>query len=354
MHSRRTFLQAGVAVSLAASDNPGGSGVKEVHYQVGSNSEATVPGASAAFNLATQGIFPVGYHAVDNAGNAETARGLSVKIDSAPPTISSSLAPPANAAGWNNSNVTVGFVCADALSGIAACTSPATISTDGADQTVNGTASDVAGNSATTARTVSVDRTPPLLTMPVLAPNYPLNSSLTLGFSSSDSLSGLAGASATLNGSPVSSGNTVTLSHAGVNTFTLTAADVAGNTANQTTTFSVLYNFEAFLAPLANDGSSVIRLGRTVPVKFRLTDGSGASAAGAIAHLAIQLISNGAPVGTPIDATGSGSADAGNVFRYDGAQYIYNLDTTPLTVGTWQLQAILDDGTVHTVTIGLK
>src|SRR5262249_40655670 len=120
----------GVVVSLATTDNPGGSGVKEGHYKVGNNSEVTVPGASGAVNLAAQGMFTVGYHAVDNVGNVEPVHGLTVKIDSAPPTISSSLAPPANAAGWNNSNVTVSFSCADGLSGIATCPSPVAISAD--------------------------------------------------------------------------------------------------------------------------------------------------------------------------------------------------------------------------------
>jgi hypothetical protein len=153
---------------------------------------------------------------------------------------------------------------------------------------------------------------------------------------------------------PVSSGTTLSLGHPGTNTFTLAATDVAGNTAAQTATFTVLYNFSGFLPPISNDGGTVFKLGSTVPVKFRLTGGSGASVSTAVAHLALQLTSNGVPSGTPIDATASGGADAGNLFRYDGTQYIFNLSTTALTVGTWQLQAILDDGTTHTVLIGAK
>src|SRR5262249_6729516 len=51
------------AVSLAATDNPGGSGVKEVRYKVGSNSEVVVPSGATAFNLTTQGVFPIHYYA---------------------------------------------------------------------------------------------------------------------------------------------------------------------------------------------------------------------------------------------------------------------------------------------------
>jgi hypothetical protein len=250
--------------------------------------------------------------------------------------------------------VTVSFSCADDVSGVATCTTPITVRTEGANQAVNGTATDLARNQATTTRTVSVDKTPPSLTMPTLAGSYALNASVTLGFAASDSLSGLSSVTATLNGAPVSSGNTLTLRQPGTNTFTLTATDVAGNTATQTATFTVLYNFGGFLPPVSSDGGTVFKLGSTVPVKFRLTDGSGAGVSGAVAHLALQLMSNGLPSGTAVDATPSGGADTGNLFRYDGTQYIFNLSTTALTTGVWQLQAILDDGTVHTVLIGAK
>jgi len=58
--------------------------------------------------------------------------------------------------------------------------------------------------------------------------------------------------------------------------------------------------------------------------------------------------------GTPIDATAPGNADVGDLFRFDGTQYIFNWSTQPFSTGTWQMQAQLDDGTVHTVVVGLK
>ena len=343
-----------VALSLVATDNPGGSGVKEIRYTIGSNQEVVVPGSSTVLQLTSQGIVPIRYHAVDIAGNVETARSLTVRVDLASPTISPSQAPLANAAGWNSGNVTVSFSCADPLSGVAACTSPVTVSAEGANQTVKGTVSDLAGNSATTTRVISLDRTPPALTMPALLGSYALNTSLALTFAASDSLSGLASMQATLNGSPVTSGSTVTLTRPGTSTFTLTATDVAGNTATQTATFTVLYTFGGFLPPISNDGSAVFRLGSTVPVKFQLTSAGGAPVSTAVAHLRLQMLSNGTPVGDPIDGMPAGSADTGNVFRYAGDQYLYNLSTAPLSRGVWQIQALLDDGTVHSVAIGTR
>ena len=341
-------------LTLDATDNSGGSGVKELTYQIGAQPAIVVPGGSKTLLFNSEGVYSLTFFAADNAGNVETSQSLLVRVDKTPPTIASSQIPAANGAGWNNSDVTVTFSCADSLSGVATCTSPGTVSSDGANQVVTGTAVDRAGNSATVSRSVNLDETPPVLTMPVLASSYVYNASLTLTFSSGDTLSGIALSQATFNGAPVVSGATFTLNHPGMNTFTLTATDVAGNTSTNTATFSVLYNFGGFLPPVPNDSAGVFKLGSVVPVKFRLTDASGVSVATAVARLALQLYMGGQPVGTPIDATPPGNADVGDLFRYDGSQYIYNLSTKALTVGTWQLQVRLDDGTVHSVAIGLK
>jgi len=344
-----------VTVALTSTDSePNGSGVKEIHYTIVGNPEVVVPGGSATVNFTTEGIFSLSYFAVDNAGNVEAAHQLTIQIDLTPPKISSSQAPPANAAGWNNSNVTVSFTCSDNLSGVDSCTAPVAVSTEGAGQVVTGTATDKAGNSATTLRTINLDKTPPVLTMPTLAPSYLLNSSLTFNFGATDALSGVASMQATFNGTPITSGTTLTLTHLATNTFTLTATDVAGNTATQTATFAVVYNFIGFLPPIPNDGSGLFKLGRTVPVKFQLTDAKGALISTAVAHLTIQMISGNTLQGTPIDATAPGNADVGDLFRFDGTQYIFNWSTQPFSTGTWQMQAQLDDGTVHTVVVGLK
>jgi hypothetical protein len=344
-----------VSVTLSSTDSePNGSGVKEIHYQIGAATPVVVAGASATVNFTTEGVFALSYFGVDNTGNVEATHSLTIQIDLTPPAISSSQAPPANSAGWNNTNVTVSFTCADNLSGVDTCTAPITVSTEGAGQVINGTATDKAGNSATTSRTINLDKTPPVLTMPTFASSYLLNSSLTLNFGATDALSGVASMQATLNGTPVTSGTTLTLTHLATNTFTLTATDVAGNTATQTATFAVVYNFIGFLPPIPNDGTGLFKLGSTVPVKFQLTDAKGTLISTAVAHLTIQMISGNTLQGTAIDATAPGNSDVGDLFRFDGTQYIFNWSTQPLSTGTWQLQARLDDGTVHTVVMGTK
>ena len=76
-----------VSVALSATDNAGGSGVKEIHYTIGATPEVVVAGASTTLNFSAEGTYSIAFHAVDNAGNTEAAQSLSVRIDETPPTI---------------------------------------------------------------------------------------------------------------------------------------------------------------------------------------------------------------------------------------------------------------------------
>ena len=113
-----------------------------------------------------EGTHTISYGSTDKAGNVEAAKTVTVEIDKSDPTITHTLAPEANGNGWNNADVTVTFTCADQddLSGIASCTAPQTVTTEGKDQPVTGTATDNAGNTATDPATVSLDKTKPTIT----------------------------------------------------------------------------------------------------------------------------------------------------------------------------------------------
>ena len=59
-----------------------------------------------------------------------------------PPSITASISPATNVNGWNNSAVTVSFTCVAGTYPIQSCTSPATVTAEGANQVVTGTATD--------------------------------------------------------------------------------------------------------------------------------------------------------------------------------------------------------------------
>src|SRR5262249_53332452 len=146
----------------------------------------------------------------------------------------------------------------------------------------------------------------------------------------------------------------VVLNHLGTNTFRLTATDNNANTATQSATFTVLYNFGGFLPPLQPDSTGVFTKGGTLPVSFTLSDVNGVQIASAMATLTVQQISGDVLLGLPMDAIAPGNSDTGNLFRFNGQKYNYNLSTQPLSTGTWQKQVHLDDNSVHTFLVGVK
>ncbi len=154
-------------------------------------------------------------------------------IDNDPPIITSKVSPAPNAAGWNNTSVTVSFECSDKTSGIDTCPSPVTVSSEGANIATTGTATDKAGNTAAAAVNINLD-----LTAPSVAVTSPANGStaaagnpITVNGTISDALSGIAGV--TCNGSPASvSGSSFVcsvLSSSSSTSVAVQVTDVAGN-----------------------------------------------------------------------------------------------------------------------------
>ena len=346
---------ADVRITLTATDPAGGSGVKEIRYTIGEEPEVIVPGDIAEVDLRSEGISTIRYHAVDHAERVEAPHLLTVRIDKTGPNVISSQLPIANSSGWNNTGVNVQFEGADAYSGGVSCTPAAvSVTAEGADQSVGTVCIDASGNRTSATRTVRIDKSAPRLTLPSLASSYLLNSTISPSFGASDALSGLSSVLATLDGSAVPSGAPIKVNRVGLHTFSLMAFDQAGNSSGRSVTFTVGYRFSGFLPPLtAGGGRSVFELGSTIPVKFRLTDAGGSPISSAVARLSLQSYSDGQPVGGSIDGTSVGAA-TGNLFRFDGSHYSYNLDTGPLSAGTWLLWASLDDGSVHAVEIELK
>jgi hypothetical protein len=84
------------------------------------------------------------------------------------------------------------------------------------------------------------DITPPILSMPAIPANPMLLSTTTLMFSATDAGSGIGSIVATLDGAPLTNGETVTFTKPGANAFVLTAIDNAGNPASREIDFTVL------------------------------------------------------------------------------------------------------------------
>jgi len=151
--------------------------------------------------------------------------------------------------------ITVALVTATNLSGIASVTGPVTVSSEEANQNVNGEAIDYAGNTATTFIKLSVDKTPPVITITTPeSKEYLASDNITLDFTVADALSDVSGFQATLNGLPVTNGQTINLSTMeGSYTLTVQANDKADNSASKSVIFTVM-------SPKALKNSAVTKL----------------------------------------------------------------------------------------------
>ncbi len=213
-----------------------------------SDSLSGVATCPAAKNLTLEGARQiVTGTSTDIAGNSTTAS-VTVNIDKTPPTITATPSVSPNAAGWITTPVTVNFACADSLSGIAICPAPQPVTSDGKGEVISGTAVDQAGNTASSAVTLNVDRTPPVITVTVSpAPNAAgwNNTGVTVTFHCSDAVSGVATCPA-----PVS-----VLSDGANQIISGTATDVAGNSASTSVTLNIAKSpplITALLSPAAN------------------------------------------------------------------------------------------------------
>jgi hypothetical protein len=272
---------------------------------------------------------------------------IAAACDTTPPTAAPTQSPPANANGWNNTDVTVTWNWSDSESGVdpSNCTNESTSSGEGT-LVLTASCKDKAGNQGSAQYKVEVDKTPPSVTVKGVAngATYQLGSVPTAGCSTTDALSGVA-AQATPNssGGPVGA---VTATCSG-------ASDKAGNvTPPVSVTYNVTYVWTGFFKPVdnpptANSGNA----GAAVAVKFSLAGNQGTS-----------IFAAGSPSSTPVacaapgSTTGPTTPTTGNL-TYDttGGQYVYVWKTDKAWANQCrQLTVTLADGTEHSALLAFK
>ena len=184
-----SWAASSVTVGLSATDNVGGSGVKNLTYSASGAqtiSQITVPGSAASFVISAQGVTTVSFFGSDVAGNTSSPQSETVKIDTAPPTdVTTATIPsgggtaPYTPGTATNKDVTITFTCSDALSGVSTLTFTSgatttstgtnplsvTVTSAGANQSVTALCTDAAGNTTTTTvGSIDIVRTAPGIT----------------------------------------------------------------------------------------------------------------------------------------------------------------------------------------------
>ena len=284
----------------------------------------------------------------DRAGNtapADTATSPDFKIDKTAPLVAyqtGSATPAANAAGWNNTNVTVTFEANDQLSGMGAtdaaktATNTATTTGEGTNISVGSPAfTDRAGNSAAAGTATSsdfkIDKTKPVVTVTGVSngATYTTGNVPTPDCDTQDQPN--------LSGVKTDASVNVTGGTGGFGTLTATCSGAVDNADNNqaapvSVTYSVKAAFDGFLQPIDGHAVNTGKYGRTYPIKWQLRDSSGALISDSAAQLLVGTMTGGQKLVTcnnfslePEDALEE-STTGNTSLRYDATsdQFIYN------------------------------
>ena len=156
-------------------------------------------------------------------------------------------------------------------------------------------------------------------------------------------------------GPAIQSGGLLDTSTVGPHTFTVTATDLSGNTVSRSATYKVFFTFGGFLPPVNNP--PVLNLdnaGRTIPVKWSLTNAAGQAYAQLNAVQSISSRSVACPSGTPM-SDGPDVAIGLSGLKVTGNQFNLNWSTDKSWAGTCRrLFVHFADGTTPYVDFQFK
>ncbi|TIC87512.1 hypothetical protein E8D34_10370 [Nocardioides sp. GY 10113] len=367
------FRTSPVPVTVTASDDR--PGVTASCTDGATTESVALTGGVGTFDATGEGIHDVTCTATDAVGNTSAAATAQVKIDLTQPEITVQ-AP--DAEWFKDSPVEVTVTASDALSGLAGvtCTDGAitesVVLTGGVGtfdavgegiHDVSCTATDLAGNTNGSGDRAKIDLTAPDLNISgaVDGASIDICTAQAPTFDPSDPLlkDGNEGSGVVDSSDSWTAPATLGL---GDFVYTATATDLAGNVKDESRTYRGVYGsaYTGVLQPINRDGSSLFKVGSTVPVKFTLACG-GVPITNAKPTLSV--VAAGSVSGTGVDeAVSTSAATTGNAFRYSDGQYIFNLSTkaaynnvTFAANKKYDLLINLGDGTApKTVTIGFN
>lgn len=345
--------KADATVTASATEQADGwpvTGITFTNSGAQGGTPTTISGASASTLISSEGITTVGVSARDEAGNHGDGA-ATVRVDKTVPVVTCAAADGA----WHAADVQIPCTASDALSGLARGADASfvlTTAVPAGTETSNAstgtlTVADLADNASVAGPVAGnkVDRKAPsiAITAPAAA-TYILNQPVAAAYACSDGGSGVA----TCTG-PVASGANFETTGVGTPQFTVNAADNVANASSASVNYTVAYNVCALY-----DESKAVKSGSVVPVKLKLCDYAGvnvSSAAVVVNAAGVRQVSTSAD-GALMDA---GAANEDNNFRFAGDAYIFNLKTTGLATGTFELRFTASgDPTTHTVRFQVK
>lgn len=285
--------------------------------------------------------------AVDYAGAETTVTHTYTVFDVIPPI--ATIETPSDGAVYSlGADVVVGYSCDDGSggSGIAGCFGPlpsgAPLPTDRlGTSTFQVDAYDGASNHGSTTVSYTVaDLTPPTITIasPEEGASYLLGEVVSPSYRCYDDVDG---------GRVACEATAINTSTYGAHTFRVDARDSSGNASSATRTYSVVYDFDGFFAPLAPEPTIVtLKAGGDVPVKFSLGGDQG---------LDIFAAPPAWRPGCPSASTDSSRAAGSLDYNAAVGRYVFLWKTERSWAGTCrQLLLRLRDGTTHTANVRFR
>ena len=204
----------------------------------------------------------------------ERTESVTVRRDATPPTATATVAPAPNAAGWNNTAVTVIFSGEDGPggSGVVACSAPLVLANDGVFGGIQGTCTDAAGNQSNVAATVPVvrvDQSSPnvVINTPATGAEYLTGAPVAADYACSGVPADIESCSGT-----VAIGMAIDTGTPGAKTFSVTATDLAGNQSTVTQGYAVKDPTPSLVTV---DDSATTEPGRAVAISVLDNDSGG-------------------------------------------------------------------------------
>jgi hypothetical protein len=222
---------------------------------------------------------------------------------------------------------------------------------DGSHQVTAVAANEAGDGDVSTPLDVTIDTVAPSVSIarPADGATYGLHEPVAAAYSCADGGSGVSGCTGT-----VADGAPLDTASVGPKAFAATGTDLAGNRATRSAGYAVVYAFSGFAAPVDAGSVNAAKAGRTIPVKWRLTDQPGAAIATASSFVSITSQGGlGACVGTP-DAIETYTNASGLQYLGDG-YWQFNWQTPKTYSGQCRTMTLtLADGVEKTATFHFK
>ncbi|MEW6069522.1 MAG: Ig-like domain-containing protein, partial [Candidatus Thermoplasmatota archaeon] len=228
-----------VTAALSSSDEI--SGIDYTKYRINAGNWITY---SSPFTISQEGSNTVEFFACDLAGNIESTKSITVRIDKTAPATTNSISGTIGSNGWYISDVTIALSASDALSDVDytkyrittgewfTYSAPFTVSSEGTTH-IEFYSADLAGNvESTKSITFKIDKTAPTTTYSLSGSSGNNNwyvSDITLSLSTSDALSGVNKTYYKIETGAGQEGTSLTLTQEGMHTIYYYSTDNASN-----------------------------------------------------------------------------------------------------------------------------